>query len=335
MFPIHPTAKNLYLTLVLTGLSVTAPSLAQSQPLPPTPFDPAPILQIMADTEPFLRPPPAERLMLLAQELQARGLERAARELRAQLNAADLAAQLLRLGQPAAALEVINLWKKESPGQRQALVLESIALLSQGSADLAIRAIDQIPPAGATNDSSFIRLLRDLASFRLSHDKPPSIDANPWNALFVMPDFPFQPGQMPEAEKAKLPGDLPNNLARLLSYEPLQGSLWALLGEVLNGHGQIEPARTCFARAKSLGYTPRWLIDHARALSQLESQKNASLDAALSQSSSTTPNSAPPAAGWTSLWDRPKEWWVAALGLVFALVIMALQIRQWLGRTRR
>jgi tetratricopeptide (TPR) repeat protein len=303
---------------------------------PSTPsWDVGEINQFLADTESALRPLPADKIMLLAQELESRGLSRAARDLRGQLKPAELAGELLRIGQPAAALEVIATWKQASPRDALALFMEAIALSSQGSFDLAIRSLDQIDPAASTDVRSQATLLRDLTNYRQIHGKPPSADANPWNATFLAGDLSTWAGPIPETERAKLPADLSRNLAKLLRYEPLQGWLWGLLGEALHADGKSQPARVCLSRASSLGYTPRWLIDHRRALEQAEKEKSASLDIALSQrkppdAAPAEPPSVP--AGWKTLFDRPREMIVLAMGVLFAFVVMGLQLRQWIRR---
>lgn len=283
--------------------------------------------QLFAETEAFLKPASPERVMILTHELEARGLTRAARDLRGMLKPADLATELLRLGQPAAALEVLDQWRKDSPRDQQALLLSALALSNQGSVDLALRALDQIDAPTDPQFYSLVKLVRDLTTYRQLHGKEPSPDGNPWDISFRSESRFWEPGQIPEDQKAKFPPDLARNLAQLVRFEPLQGWLWGLLGEVLHAEGSAEGGRLALLRAKGLGYTPRWLVDHVRALTDAQNKRVSSINPA--SGSDSNPSDADSSGGWESLGSRPRVLVVIALGGAFALFVVILQVRQW------
>ncbi len=287
--------------------------------------------QLFAETESFFKPASSERIMTLTHELDARGLTRAARDLRGMIKPAELATELLRLGQPAAALEVLDQWRKDSPRDPQALFLSALALSSQGSADLALRTLDQLDAARDPKLSTLAKLVRDLTTYRQLHGKEPSPEGNPWGISFRSENQFWEPGRMPEDQKAKIPPDLARNLAQLVRYQPLQGWLWGLLGEVLHAEGSAEGGRVALQRAKALGYTPRWLVDHLRLLTEAQNKKVSAINPASGESSEKTSDVESTEGGWESLGSRPRVLLVVALGGAFALLVVFLQVRQWLS----
>ncbi len=291
--------------------------------------------QLFAETEPFLKPATPERVMILTHELEARGLSQAARDLRSMLKPADLATELLRLGQPAAALEVLDQWRKDSPRDPQALFLSALALSSQGSADLALRTLDQIDTISDPKLSTLVQLVRELTTYRQLHGKEPSPEGNPWGVSFRTDNQFWQPGQIPDEQRGRFPPDLAKNLAQLVRYMPLQGWLWGLLGEVLHAEGSAEGGRLALQRAKGLGYTPRWLVDHLRVLTDAQNKKVSSLN--MPSTSAANPSSGDPAAatGWESIGSRPRVFVVIALGGIFAVLVVLLQVRQWFSYRRK
>jgi hypothetical protein len=298
-------------------------------PAGPASLSAAEIGEFLAQTESPLQPASPDRVRLLALELESRGLTRAARELRGMLKLADLARELLRLGQSAAALEVIHLWQKEAPGDPESIFMEGLALASQGMGELALRALERFDPARAPKLATTVRTLRDLTLYRQTHGQPASIDGNPWQVRFSSASEPWRVGGLPTGEKEKLPPTLARDLADLLRYEPLQGWLWGLLGEVLNAEGQSTGAQACLLRARSLGYTPRWVVDHLRLLGEAQNKRASSIPTVPNTPTGSSPDPQEVPGGWESLTLRPRELTVVIVGAVFALFVIGLQIRQW------
>lgn len=292
--------------------------------------------QHFTQTEAALRPASMERLLLLAHELSARGLDQAALDLRARIPPQELAQSLLALGQAGAARAVIEQWRQTDPNAEQAILLDAVALYAEGSLELSLRVLDQSPPPAA-GAPPLARTLAELIRYQQLRGVPAGGAGNPWNVTFHGKEGSFAAGQLADAERAKIPPGTTRAVMELSRLLPTSAATWGLLGELLNADGFPAGARTAFARARSLGYTPRWLLDHDRILAAAERATQAELDARLG-SASTPPAQAADApaltGGWSELGDRPRVLMVVIVGAVFALVILTLQLRQWI-RPRR
>jgi tetratricopeptide (TPR) repeat protein len=269
--------------------------------------------------------------MLLAGELDARGLSRAAREIRSRISTSDLVVELLRLGQSAAAEEVASQWRRDLPAAPDAPLLESVALFAQGSFELAQRRLADVQ-GGYRRD--LVAILTDLATFSVGSTKPPNAQTNPWNIAFVSETGEYAVGKIASNEAQKIPDYAPRGLVQLLDLLPTQGPLWGMLAEFLNAQGNVAAARTAFERARSLGHTPRLLIDHARILKDHEDARRRKADEALG-SPVPSADPSPPAGGWEAIGSRPRVLWVIIIGGILSSLVMVLQIRQWLGRFRQ
>jgi hypothetical protein len=115
------------------------------------------------------------------------------------------------------------------------------------------------------------------------------VDANPWNVAFPPPSATSP--KLPASEAAKLPANAVEVLGRWLALNPLQGNLWALLGQVLFVQERFDESIECFDRARALRYTPQAVRQYLPALAQA---KAASTKDALQQIA------APPGSGGNS-----------------------------------
>lgn len=332
----------------LAGIATLALSLSQTATLhaqadssrtPPQAAAPAGITAseveaVFSETERFLRPIPNEQLLILIHELEARGLTQAARELRGRLKTEELVSTLLQMGQPAAALELIQQWQREEPDNPTGTKLEVVAQYAEGSPELASRTIALALAKGTSKDLPFLETLSDLVTYQATHGKAASADGNPWGISFVGESGKFEAGKLAPTEKEKIKPATTKSLAELAKLNPTSAPTWALLGEFLNAEGMIPAAITCFERARALGYTPRILLEHARVLSDYERNRRESLNQSIGGNS---PSSAAPkesANGWENIFSRPRELAVIAIGGAIVLLILILQVRQWLRPKR-
>ena len=301
--------------------------LAQATPAE-TPLKLARVEQVLMETEPYLRAMPAERWMLLSHELEARGLSRAASELRTRIPTRDLVNELLALGQPGAARAVAEQWKKESPDD--ATFAEAVAYFAEGMPELSLRSLDTLSTNSPIQQSPITKTLHDLARFQLTRGKAASAEENPWSVNYLAALVPGNAGALPETEKAKIPPGATAALVELIRLMPTSAPTWGLLGSMLAGEGMPGPARASFARARALGYTPRWLLDQDRVLAEIEKNRQTQLDANLSGPIGSTSDDTATEGGWKSLGSRPQTLIVIVVGALFALLIAILQVRQWI-----
>ncbi|MBX9653404.1 hypothetical protein K2Y11_07255 [bacterium] len=290
---------------------------------------------VFSDTERFLRPIPNEQLLILIHELEARGLTQAARELRGRLKTEDLVTTLLQMGQPAAALELIQQWKREEPDNPKSRKLEVAAQYAEGATELASRTVSLALARATPTDLPFLETLSELITYQSTHGKPASADGNPWGISFVGESGKFEAGKIAPIEKGKIKPATAKSLAELARLNPTSAATWALLGEFLNAEGLVPAAITSLERARALGYTPRILLEHARALSDYERNRRETLNQSIGGNSSSPAAPAESANGWENIFSRPRELAVIAIGGGIVLLILILQIRQWLRPGKR
>lgn len=290
---------------------------------------------VFSDTERFLRPIPNEQLLILIHELEARGLTQAARELRGRLKTEDIVTTLLQMGQPAAALELIQQWEREEPDNPKPRKLEVAAQYAQGATELASRTISLALARATPADLPFLETLSDLITYQSTHGKPASAEGNPWGISFVGESGKFEAGKIAPSEKGKLKPSTTKALAELARLNPTSAATWALLGEFLNAEGLVPAAVTSFERARALGYTPRILLEHARVLSDHERSRRESLNQSIGGNSPSSAGTETSSSGWESILSRPRELAVIGIGGAIVLLILVLQIRQWLRPRNR
>jgi len=289
---------------------------------------------VFSDTERFLRPIPNEQLLILIHELEARGLPQAARELRGRLKTDELVTMLLQMGQPAAALELIRQWQRDEPENPKARKLEAVAQYAEGATELASRTMALALAKATPADVPFLETLSDLLTYQSTHGKSASAEGNPWDISFTGESGRFEAGKIAPMEKAKIRPATTKSLAELAKLTPTSAPTWALLGEFLNAEGLVPAAMTSFERARALGYTPRILLEHARILSDYELRRRETLNQSIGGAS---PPAAPAASsgGWENLFSRPKELAVVVIGGAVVVLILFLQISQWLRPRKR
>lgn len=285
----------------------------------------------LRQTAASLRPAATSDLLSLALELNGRGQGAAAQAVLSSIKTTSddfdrLVRSALALIQPSAADLLLQQWQRSFADDPRIRLLRAARYHSTGENELAQREL------GSLNSNSGKSLGPILPVLRAILESPPvrnpSPDSNPWGIRFVGPDGRYQPGSISADEKKKVTPELVQGLADLLALNPLDGSLWAWMGEFLNADGEVGPALECFERARSLQFTPKWLNEHRRAL---EDHQRAQTREATAQASRALPTAAiePPTDVGPSLRSRPGVVIVLASGLSLILVIAVLQWREW------
>lgn len=333
-----------------TTLPVSPPPAGPSAPA----GLPAPdVRAFLAASEAFVRAPRDGELLSLGQELRDRGFEPAAKRVFSNVAnpSAEMAAMVercLQLGQFDAADELLALWKRKAPREGKRDLLAVISGLAQGQSELAQRELASARESVAPEDKALLDLVAGLLAIRLRGGEPGIAD-NPWNVAFAgegVETGAYQPGRIPPAELEKIPPDAVASMVRLVALVPKQGSLWALLGELLNAQGDPAAARQCLERARILLYTPRALREHLRILEahQREAERGVqeALGAATVPPSPPSPGGAEGAlksasapSGWSTLASRPRVFVVVVLGGILIVSLVLLQFREWMRAPRK
>lgn len=340
---------------------LTPPGRPVADPKPSTPpasnsegpkNRPAPdVRALLAASEAFVRAPRDGELLSLGQELRDRGFEPAAKRVFANVAnpSAEMAAMVercLQLGQFEAADELLALWKRKAPREGKRDLLAVISGLAQGQTELTQRELAAARESVAPEDKALLDLVAGLLAIRLRGGEPGIAD-NPWNVTFAMEGTEagaYQPGRIASAELEKIPPDAVASMVRLVGLVPKQGSLWALLGELLNAQGDPAAARQCLERARILLYTPRVLREHLRILEARQREAERGAQEALG--AATAPplppggadgaiKSASAPSGWSTLASRPRVFVVVVLGGILIVSLVLLQFREWMRAPRK
>jgi hypothetical protein len=244
-----------------------------------------------------------------------------------------LAAELVRRGRLEAAGPLIDAELRKQPSNTNLLLLGAIAHDASGATDLESRDLQRLQSSALTPEQ---KPLVDLLSRSLQMKQRGmtiGVDANPWNVTFP-PPTPAS-AKLSAAEAAKLPSNTVEAIGRWLTLNPLQGNVWALLGQVLFVEERFSESKECFDRAKALRYTPTAVRQYLPALEQMEAARTKD---ALQQIAAPTGNSgsAAPAGGPTISVTESSLQVLAVVGLggiVFGL-LMGLQLSRRSARRK-
>lgn len=286
--------------------------------------------QFVRQTDALIRSPRTEELISLAAELEARGMDAAAKAVTRQIaTTADdydrLVRKSLQVGQLVAADAILGAWARRFPQDPRVGWLRAVYYQNQGETELALRANLALARDLPANLKAVAGLQRSLLAME-QRRQPAGVDANPWDVDFVGDDGKYTAGKLAASQSSKLPEGAAANLAALVALVPRQGNLWALLGELFNASGDSSAALAAFQRAEALQYTPRKLLEHRRVIEAYQReqarQAEAKLTGSLDQDAAPQLQQVSPA----------QVRLVLALGGACVAVIIALQIREWLKR---
>jgi tetratricopeptide (TPR) repeat protein len=302
--------------------------------------------RFLRQTERFLRADAAQELVGLSNELAARGFPEASKRVIANLTTTEkdferLVRLLLQYGQFEAAADLLQRWRRREPQSTAAQLLDAAMRYASGELELALRQLRVMDRNLQPVDRAVARLLLRLIELT-TRSSSPGIEVNPWGVRFEDEDGSYSPGRIAPAELAKIPIEDVEATIELVTLLPRHGNLWALLGELLNAHGDPESALECFRRAEILQYAPKLLGEHRRKLQAHAAETRrasiAALDKSLAGPSGVTTSDSPmPSAGsgWKNLPSNPRMVVVLVLGGMIVVFLGVLQVRQWWGRIRR
>jgi tetratricopeptide (TPR) repeat protein len=290
--------------------------------------------------------------------LLARINERKARPAASPGDAASRAADFLRAGNFAEALNLLAPLSRSRTPDFRVLANLAHAHATRGEWDDAVRwhqsaMLDAEFPTdlpGTTPEqrgwlrrverdyyAQWLQIHRQRAASKLAPEQEGIFPLFP--VKFVNDSGKYEPGRLAANEKAKLPPDAVAIVQQLLLWAPWDTGLYWLLAELYASEGKVQPADAIFFQcANSRQYSNRpELMEHRRVVSQLAEQARREKPSGVPVLADAPEGPPPPPSGRAGGGFLPSQDKVIVAGAVFALlalVLLALQFRA-IGRRLR
>jgi len=159
--------------------------------------------------------------------------------------------------------------------------------------------------------------LREQAISRTGRPPPPENVDDLFGIRFIGPSGDYEPGNLADEQKSKLPVDATSTVQQLLLWLPNDSRLYWLLGELYAASGEFESALEVFSEClDTRRFDAPLLRQHRQAIKEAIAGRNAAAESA-----------------WI---PNASRWWLAALfiGPIF-LVLIYFQFRQFFRRQSR
>jgi len=152
---------------------------------------------------------------------------------------------------------------------------------------------------------------------------------------FVGESGQYEPGRIAAAEKQKLPPDAIAIVQQLVLWHPQDTRLYWLLGELYNADGDVETAAKILDKITfDMGYSNPIVIEHRRVL-------KSAAEAIGAEKAAEAAKARAEAEEEKARLDQAERdyqkrfWWIVAIGVGLALVLLRYQFREVVRRIRR